>query len=427
MMDIFMNKRNRLKKESQYLSCVDDFLRRLGIRPHTKKDTEEKYWKLIDSAGVNHEEVMSNGDPFSEEANDMFFLNEEIALMTLSKDYERFRKDLKTFSTLQGFPSTPKSIVELGSGAGIGSLWLAKLFPDCQVEAYDFAKNALRIGELWAERLNIRNISFIHASYDDIAKMNPTKNADLVFSLSSVPFEGSYPLHLDTLLLSDLSPDHQTQHSERIQDFALACSNLISPEGTIFISPGTCSEWDLQCLFETLRNKNIYINWSFTLPKGTGEGETFKIDELNLFFNEDEDTFLLNSWEEARAIMLCAQWVGKSISLGVADLETYCTLISSGINLVDIEIKWKDGQREHIWISSKAGMLGYFRVNTQGMRTGMIHSAAIIWDILQRILDMIFNLEKRDDVEINKKYFHPFIERKMELFLSSQESDISND
>jgi release factor glutamine methyltransferase len=70
-------------------------------------------------------------------------------------------------------------IVDLCSGSGNIGITLAKFFPNSKVDCIDISEKAIEIGKLNAERLNVKNVSFIQL---DILKQQLSKVYDAIVS-----------------------------------------------------------------------------------------------------------------------------------------------------------------------------------------------------------------------------------------------------
>src|SRR5947209_2470258 len=120
----------RKRDKSQY--TPKDLLTSFGIEKPPKGGVfTQSFWNEIRSKGVNPE--MLGEDGFRPEAASVYFYDVEIARKSLSHDYHRLCEAMADFSRIHGFPEQPKRIAEMGCGAGMISLWLAREHPDAQV------------------------------------------------------------------------------------------------------------------------------------------------------------------------------------------------------------------------------------------------------------------------------------------------------
>lgn len=170
---------------------------------------------------------------------------------------------------------------------------------------YDQCQNPLRTAETWAERLKIKNISFIQKSYSDLAKESLTQNNDLVFGINCL-IDIEQPKSSNSFLLKNLDTKNFKDSAVPLEEFASACNKLSKRDGTIYFNPGSFNEFSLLFLLEAFRKNDISIDWLHTLPQGGGQGTNFHFDELHLFFRPGHENFLKNSWEDVHAIKLAA-------------------------------------------------------------------------------------------------------------------------
>ena len=126
-------KKKKKKATKNQTDNIKSFLSKIGIRRNGKEFSEE-YWNEIRNEGVEPDVVREESGPFGERRNYMYFLTENIAKKTLSSDYDRLYSSIKSFTNLSGFPKNPSRILELGGGAGVISLWLAKKFVESNVK-----------------------------------------------------------------------------------------------------------------------------------------------------------------------------------------------------------------------------------------------------------------------------------------------------
>lgn len=413
-----MSKKKKRNKKSvkKEFDEIKSYLSKFGIK-NNYKEFRQDYWQEIKDEGIDHDLIMRTCDAFSEVRNDMYFLTENIAQKTLSVDYARIYKAIKNIKELNGFPHKPRNTCELGGGAGIIAMWLAQKNLDSQVTVFDQSKNPLAIGKKWAEDLNILNINFSQSSYQTLSERLRDENFDLIIAINALKLEIPFPTNdfLSTtknVTISELSP----KFVEPIEVFVKTCKNLAKKTGVIYLNLGSADELGILVLLEHLRTHDLGIDWFHTTASKTQKCEggcnDTGIDEIHLFIRPSLPSVLKSAWEDLRAIMLAAQWVGKSISLSPTDFETYLELLSSGEKILDITAKLPDDSTEKFLIYQKAGMIGFFRISDVFIRNGMIHSAAALIDIVGQIENGI----NQNQIKIIDEYYHPHLKSIMNFF-----------
>ena len=108
-------------------SHIDRFLKELGIRRGTaEKVFTDEFWRAVRKAGGDPD-LLEDG--FGRDAQDVYFITEDIAKLSLSTDHDRLSGHIWDFHELNGFPANPRRVAELGGGTGILSMWLAERHP----------------------------------------------------------------------------------------------------------------------------------------------------------------------------------------------------------------------------------------------------------------------------------------------------------
>jgi hypothetical protein len=101
------------------------FLRQLGLSKKPTLDPKsDEFLAAIERAGMDPSTGIGQ-DGFGPVIGNMLFATEEIGRATLSEDFDWYRGQIEDLERLRAIPPNAKRIAEMGSGAGILSLWLA--------------------------------------------------------------------------------------------------------------------------------------------------------------------------------------------------------------------------------------------------------------------------------------------------------------
>ena len=85
---------------------------------------------------------------------------------------------------LSALPHSPFSILDLGTGSGCISLFMAKHFPKAQITALDISPQALQIAQKNAKKYKLQNINFLHS---DLLASCPARSVyDLI--IANLPY-----------------------------------------------------------------------------------------------------------------------------------------------------------------------------------------------------------------------------------------------
>jgi len=125
----------------------------------------------IRAAGYDLDQILEKEGLTAESLHDAVFLTERIARTTLGANYERLvacRNDYK--ETIALF--RPSRVIDLGGGCGITCFDAAKIARDCHFVVCDRSRNALKIGQRWAQYLRLTNVSFKRLDFTE-PNLNP--------------------------------------------------------------------------------------------------------------------------------------------------------------------------------------------------------------------------------------------------------------
>ena len=153
-------------------------------------------------ANAGHDLASLNSE--AEALHDALFSTEEIARLVLGANYGRLTASMKRCTSAVA-AIAPARVVDLGGGCGIVCFEAAQLSPESTFYVVDRSRSALAIGELWASRLGLSNVSFVRVEFgaSDLGRVLGT-DYDLV--VLEYVFDAA-PLHGDeTQAVSEMTP-----------------------------------------------------------------------------------------------------------------------------------------------------------------------------------------------------------------------------
>ena len=157
----------RKAKQTDRLTPVR-FLRRLGIRHMLSERAAEAYHRNACLAGGDPFAIMKYG-AFSPQADDYRYITEDTGKRYLSGEYGRLLGLLRSFDRLEGYPSRPQRVADLGGGTGVVALYLAARHPAARVVVYDHSPRPLSLGRKWAREQRLGNVAYVKANYPQLA------------------------------------------------------------------------------------------------------------------------------------------------------------------------------------------------------------------------------------------------------------------
>jgi SAM-dependent methyltransferase len=402
-------------KKKDKLSSQEKFLASLSIKPLNPEAGYRKFYPLLKERGIDISmEELGEMEWKTGEPNHIIYASKEIATLVMSTSYVRFLHYLEEFKRLRGFPDKPKKIVELGSAAGIFSLYLAKLFPECQVIAYDWTEEPLEVGRQWALDLGLTNIEFIMASYEEISNWAPTHDCDLVLLYNGLLLPDRPSSAMSSFLNKDAIKIAGSSYSIEIDYAAKAFCNLLKNDGLGII---TC-DWDelgAAVVMSALEKTDMHIVWDLSVSEITTDPDRKPLWNCYLFIGKKYPEIALSVCEKARALVATAEY-GKGMGeLSPLILESYSTLFEDGACLLHIEAELQPNVIERIRLLCHGGLLLFENTGTLGLRRGLIQSFFAIGKFIEFIRIVEAKWEQGNAV-ILKWEVHPSIEELLEYY-----------
>ena len=367
---------NVSKRRKHQLRTPSTFLSELGIKRHF--DQEECNRLLVENGYLDQD-----GSPDSIAVNDIFFADRDIAHQMLAQDYERIISLLTALADLNDVIGSSFSICELGAGASIASLWLARLYPEARVVAVDHSPNALKFAKSLAEKAEVKNIEFVEAGYDFIPSLFPAQSFDFVFAASAVFVDDA---NVDyTRDLCDLGSEAAENLPSSVKSFGIACRHLVDANGVVFVN-GRLNDWAHLCLLHSLKENSLGIDWSCTSADVVGEGPDEQIASISLFARPGRQDCLVAPWEQHCAIQLAAHWDDQFLQISSTNIGIYSQLLLGGSEIVETCVEWPDGRKARFSVATRCGMLGVFaKMNPPFQCAGFIQSYAALSEGLETL------------------------------------------
>ena len=388
-------------------SKVHDFFEKLGLRRRSRKsDFTSRFYDEVKQAGGDPDLLEEDGDGFGANAQNIFFITEEIAKKTLSTDYDRILKHICDFHEFSGIPVPLERVADMGGGTGIQAMWLAKEYPNAKVTVYDHGEKQLHLGAKWAAENNIRNIDYVHLSYAQISTNIKSHDCDLVFLIHGLNFSIDISEESNTFLYRKAE---SIIPNEDIVSAARGMANLLKPCG-VGIFSNNWREYGLIHLFAALRQVGLGVDWQLTTLQGKFTGDSFYPEKNYIFVRPDIPEISRSAWENARAFMALGYYVEKSNRMGWAIMESFSGLFALGKELMNVDGRYLSGGIHRLRLLEHSGLIFMESTTTKGMRSSDINSAAKAIEFACEIHRMMQNWKECgvivENYRIDRNFMH---------------------
>lgn len=160
----------------------------------------------IRASGYDLDQILADGGIAAEGLHDAVFLTEQIARTTLGTNYERIIASsehyIDTIRLLR-----PSRVIDLGGGCGVTCFDAARNRSDCHFVICDRSRNALKLGQRWAQFLHLTNVSFKRLDFTE-AHVESVLGSDNDLAVFEYVFNHS--LEYETDMIAQLSPGMNT-------------------------------------------------------------------------------------------------------------------------------------------------------------------------------------------------------------------------
>ncbi len=236
----------------------------------------EEQEQEIRASGCDLDQILAQEGITAEALHDALFLTEQIARTTLGTNYDRIvasSDDYKdTIELLR-----PSSVIDLGGGCGITCFDAARSRSDCQFVICDRSPNALKIGQRWANSLNLANVSFKRLNFAEshLESVLGTDNDLIVFEY-----------------VFNHSLEHESDMIIQLTSGIKTAAQLLNSTGTLYVRFGEFSEPGLTGLVRAARRAGFSVHsisagrtgCSFTFNREAADGS----EDAEVFHALDE-------------------------------------------------------------------------------------------------------------------------------------------
>jgi ubiquinone/menaquinone biosynthesis C-methylase UbiE len=198
----------------------------------------------IKGAGYDLDMIADKEGLSAERLHDAAFLTEEIARTTLGGNYERLVGSINSCSFIVR-KLAPLRVVDLGGASGIICFTAATENPVCQFVIIDRSRNALAIGQKWAQFLGINNISFVRRDFSDAHMPRLGNEFDLALLEYVLDVASDYAA--EELAIAEMTPA------------LLAASKILEPQGILQVRFGDFNEVGLTGLVRTAFRNGLFV------------------------------------------------------------------------------------------------------------------------------------------------------------------------
>ena len=384
-----------------------DFLASLGIeRPPKGGIFTEKFYDEIRAKGFDPG-IVASGDGFHPEAGSVYFCDIATARKSLSHDYARYAAQLRDFSRVNGFPAHPSRIAEIGCGPGIVSLWLARQNPGAQIVGFDWSDACIRTSAIFADQLGLGNVSFQIQSFEDLSRARDEGAFDLVIAYHAFDGTRSSENLANVFSFKDLTDEQISRLSGPIAEACRAMASLLAPMGTGVIT-GSFNHEGRLCLFSSLRQVGLGVNWSSTVGNPKEEYGDY------IFVGHRISPLGASAWEDTQAFLACGSYFGRTIELDDSLAESYSQLFRQGETLAELQFLYSSGGECRFRLIQDCGLLLLEETSTKGYRRGVMHSMAAVTEMYGEVARRAQDWSTTGSGTLTKEYVAPRLTKYIE-------------
>ncbi len=415
-----------MRKTTQLQYGPKDFLAALDITPTSNEDAwRTTLWDMLGQAGIDPELLNIKENWTDPGYFDLYFATPEIARHSLRHEYKSYRNTMQWLDAQKAAFGQPRQIVDLGCGAGVLSLWLAKIFPESRVVAIDVSSKSIEIAAAYAALLGITNVTFKVSGFEELsADSSLHGKCDLLFSSHALSVALPPGARLDDdrievgkiFSYSELS-EEQLQYlcSETITAYCCALRQLSSDHARVVIHDKFCKGLLLWSLCYGLQQTRFGIDWSLSK-----NGENREVHDTYLVLTQGLSRcgMLYNDWALAYSVLqLGTHGQGK---IHGATTESYLRVLDGYPSSRRLELQWHSGGTQEFRLKLVGGMLITEQVSTLGYRECRIQPLSClgtaVGDIEQRLKDFC----EKGHGEVIKNEWRPDLIRYVEEVYGSR-------
>jgi 2-polyprenyl-3-methyl-5-hydroxy-6-metoxy-1,4-benzoquinol methylase len=217
-------------------------LSKLRLRPCD--GLTDAHREQIHASGYDLDVIADEGDLSSMRLHDAAFLTEETARAALGGNYERLVSSIDSCNLIIE-KLAPQRVADLGGACGIVCFAAATENPVCQFVIVDRSRNALAVGQKWAQRLGIRNMSFVQRDFSDSAI--PTLGDDFDVVLLEYVLSVASNHAEQGLAIAEMTPA------------MLAASKILRASGVLQVRFGDFNEMGVTALVRTAFRNGLFV------------------------------------------------------------------------------------------------------------------------------------------------------------------------
>ncbi|MDP1563430.1 MAG: class I SAM-dependent methyltransferase [Pirellulaceae bacterium] len=374
------------------------FLTELGIANEKHVQDDAKYFSLMDAAGVDLA-AFEGGNPFGPEYQAALFANEKMSRWTLCRDYKRLSGVLETALHLEGLPASPRRIIDLGGGPGVVGMWYATRFPCAEVVVMDRAEAALNYGRHLATKIGLSRVSFVNASYADLAN-GAHGEFDIVLFHHAILF-ATDPLERQSSLYERYSPDMPPL--AEASEAAAALASCLTPTGVAITNFSCPSYARFIDFFEALRLVGVGVDWRGTKArhKMVQDGQ-FALDDWTIMLRKGIPHLLADSLLDAYSLLTLGRFFGEPLSLGIAG-EPIARLLGKDQPAFRFRAEYHNEPskpEETLELLLGSGMALFRHATTKGFNRTLLTSAAASLDFFSQGTQWLEQMEASPHVRV---------------------------
>lgn len=359
------------------------FLRELGIeRSPYGMGEPPGYWEKIKEAGGDPRELDKHGT-FSAQAGNVLFATEEVAKLSLSREYEWFLNTLEYVQDVVTELPRLRRVSDVGGGVGIVSLYLATRDPNCKVTVYDHAAQQLELGRKWAADLKIRNIEYVQKQYQQLAT-GPEKDNDFVLFLRGMDLRLPKPGTGDISLDVNGCPRSDPRLTADLLAAMTSIKRLLSRDG-IGVIACSFSAWGLINLFEACRRAGLGVDWRLSHFDLQQRGEEWVAGDCYVYVRVGWPHLGTDSYEDAQGLVSSLHFPDGSKELRRDELAKCLKDFGDAKQLLHAAGKSSKGEIERLRLLKKEGRLLLVVSSASGDFAALLNSLAGLDELLDLV------------------------------------------
>jgi hypothetical protein len=182
----------------------------------------------------------------------------------ISLNFSSFNSELyRSFldSLFQHLEFKPKKIIDIGCDNGVVTCYLALKYPNSEIIGIDPNKYAIECANQLADKLGLKNITFIQTTIQEFVEYEKPHSYDLVISLTFL-IAALYEKINDAPRYFDIFELKIRKESLEVEQLFRCFSHLINDRGTYISFDRLNSSYEYCWYMEQLNKQNLYIDFN---------------------------------------------------------------------------------------------------------------------------------------------------------------------